>query len=64
MARAGWKEMARGAKTVGQRPVFIEYIYRFIGRLPDTWLIAIAGLGHRWMEARHMRGIKRRVEAS
>ncbi len=59
----GWKQMAREAHTVGQRPVFIEYVYRLVGRLPDTWLIAIAGLGHRWMEARHLRGIKRRVEA-
>lgn len=59
----GWKQMAREAHTVGQRPVFIEYVYRLLGRLPDSWLIAIAGLGHRFMEARHMRGIKRRAEA-
>ena len=60
----GWKQMAREAHTVGQRPVFIEYVYRLIGRLPDVLLVAVAGLGHRWMEARHMRGIKRRAEAS
>ena len=60
----GWKQMAREAHTVGQRPVFIEHVYRLIGQLPEAWLIVIAGLGHRWMEARHMRGIKRRVEAS
>jgi|SRR5690242_2987890 hypothetical protein len=59
----GWKQMAREARTVGRRAVFIEYVYRLIGRLPDAWLIAIAGLGHRWMEARHIRSIKRRVEA-
>ena len=59
-----WKQMAREAHTVGQRLVFIEYVYRLLGRLPNSWLIAIAGLGHRFMEARHMRGIKRRAEAS
>lgn len=60
----GWKQMARETHTVGQRPVFIEYVYRLVSRLPDAWLIPIAGLGHRWMEARHMRGIRRRAEDS
>jgi hypothetical protein len=60
----GWKQMARQAGRAGQRPTLIEYIYRLIARLPDTWLITVAGLGHRLMEARHMRGIKRRVERS
>lgn len=59
----GWKQMARNAGTVGQQRAPIEYVYRFVGHLPDSWLIAIARLGHRWMESRHMRGIKRRVEA-
>ncbi len=57
-----WKAMARGTRTAGERPVLIERIYRLLGRLPDAWLRVIAGLGHRWMEARHMRGIKRRAE--
>lgn len=60
----GWKQMARGASTAGQRTAPIEYAYRLIGRLPDSWLIAVAAMGHRWMEARHMRGIKQRVESS
>jgi hypothetical protein len=59
-----WKHMAREAHAVGERPTFIEYVYRLIGRLPEAWLIAVAGQGHRWMEARHMRGIKRRAEAA
>jgi len=58
-----WKQMAREAHTAGQRTTPIEYVYRLIGRLPDTWLSAVTALGHRWMEARHMRGIKRRVES-
>ena len=59
----GWKQMARNAGTVGQRLAPIEYVYRLIGHLPDSWVIMVARLGHRWMESRHMRGIKRRVEA-
>ncbi len=59
-----WKQRAREAQTAGQRPALIERIYRAIARLPDAWLIAIAGTGHRWMETRHLRGIKRRAEAA
>jgi hypothetical protein len=59
----GWKQMAREARTAGQRTALIEYVYRLIGRLPDRWLIAVATVGHRWMEARHLRGIKRRAES-
>ncbi len=62
VARA-WKQMAHEASTAGQRTAPIEYVYRLIARLPDGWLIVVASLGHRWMEARHMRGIKRRVES-
>jgi membrane protease YdiL (CAAX protease family) len=59
----GWKQMAREARTAGQRTALIEYVYRLIGRLPDSWLIAVATVGHRWMEARHLRGIKWRAES-
>jgi len=59
-----WKRMARGAGQAGEKKVFIEYVYRVLGRLPDMLLAFIGGVGHRWMEARHMRGIKERVEAS
>ena len=58
----GWKNIARSAGTAGRRPTLIEYVYRVIGRLPDVLLVAVARLGHRWMEARHLRGIKRRAE--
>jgi hypothetical protein len=57
-----WKNLAREAGKEGEKPVVIEQVYRLVGRLPERWMIAIAGLGHRWMEARHLRGIKRRVE--
>ncbi len=55
-----WKPMAREAG--GAHPRLIERVYRVLGRLPDAWMIAFASAGHRWMEARHMRGIKRRAE--
>lgn len=57
-----WKQMAREAGLAGRPPVLIERVYRFLGRLPDSWMRAIASAGHRWMEARHIRGIKRRAE--
>jgi membrane protease YdiL (CAAX protease family) len=34
-----------------------------LGRVPNVLRVPLAKIGHRWMEARHMRGIKRRVEA-
>ncbi len=60
---AGWKQMARGTSTPGQRLAPIEFVYRLLGRLPDRVLIAVGIMGHRWMEARHMRGIKWRAES-
>lgn len=43
-------------------PIFIERIYALMARMPRPILLAFAGLGHRVMEARHLRGIKRRAE--
>src|SRR4029079_11355963 len=40
--------------------VFIERAYAALARLPRPLLIAFAGVGHRIMEARHLRGIRRR----
>jgi membrane protease YdiL (CAAX protease family) len=60
---SGWKQKARDAGTPGKPPAFIEYVYRLLGRLPDGVMMAAAALGHRWMEARHIRGIRRRAEA-
>ncbi|HEU0033732.1 MAG TPA: type II CAAX endopeptidase family protein [Kofleriaceae bacterium] len=45
------------ATAAGQR-----YVDRVLGRLPEGVRVPIATLGHRWREARHLRGIKRRVE--
>jgi hypothetical protein len=57
-----WIEAARHAGRPGEPLLPIERVYRLIGRLPRPVLFAVAGLGHRFMEARHLRGIKRRAE--
>jgi hypothetical protein len=48
----------------GQRRIFIERAYGVLARLPRPLLLALAGLGHRFMEARHLRGIERRSTRS
>ena len=58
-----WKGLARRAGEAGRGPIFIERVYRVLGRMPDRLLLLVAGAGHRVMEARHLRGIKRRAEA-
>jgi hypothetical protein len=58
-----WARMARGAGRPGSKLRFIERVYRMLGALPSPLLIAIARAGHWGMEARHLRGIKRRAEA-
>ncbi len=59
-----WKLLARDAGRERAHPFFIERIYRVLARMPRPVLVAAAGYGHRVMEARHMRGIKRRAEAN
>ena len=44
-------------------PLFIERAYAGLARLPRPLLIGLAALGHRIMEARHLRGIQRRCAA-
>ncbi len=57
-----WKQLASTAPTTGARPTPIEHVSRLLGHIPDSWTFAFGRLGHRWMEARHLRGIKRRAE--
>jgi membrane protease YdiL (CAAX protease family) len=61
---ADWMSTTREAATPGRGPIFIERVYRVLGRLPHWALAAIAGTGHFVMEARHLRGIKQRAEAT
>jgi hypothetical protein len=55
-----WLDLARAQPTAGHQPIFIERAYALLARLPRPLLIAFAGIGHRIMEARHLRGIQRR----
>jgi len=43
---------------------FIERVYAALAMLPGPVLVAVATLGHRIMEARHLRGIQRRSTAA
>ena len=57
-------DRARTAPTDGHRRIFIERAYAALAMLPRPLLIAFATLGHRIMEARHLRGIQRRSTAA
>jgi len=43
-------------------PILIERIYGVLARIPRPLILSVAGFGHRLMEARMLRGIKRRAE--
>lgn len=59
-ASSAWIDLARAPSPAGHRELFIERVYGTLARLPRPLLIAFATLGHRVMEARHLRGIARR----
>jgi hypothetical protein len=59
-----WLDLARAKPPAGHRRIFIERAYAALARLPRPMLIAFAALGHRVMEARHLRGIQRRSTAA
>ena len=63
-ASSHWLDRARTAPTDGHRRIFVERAYAALAMLPRPLLIAFATLGHRIMEARHLRGIQRRSTAS
>jgi pimeloyl-ACP methyl ester carboxylesterase len=58
-----WLERARAAPPAGHRRIFIERAYAALARLPRPLIIGLARLGHRFMEARHLRGIQRRASS-
>jgi hypothetical protein len=62
-ASAGWVDLARAKPPDGRHRVFIERVYAALARLPRPLLIGFAAIGHRMMEARHLRGIQRRSTA-
>lgn len=59
-----WLDLARATPPAGRRRIFIERVYAGLARLPRSLLIGVGRLGHRFMEARHLRGIQRRAERS
>jgi hypothetical protein len=59
-----WLNLARAKQPAGRRRIFIERVYAMLAMLPRPVLIAFATLGHRIMEARHLRGIQRRSIAT
>jgi len=63
-ASSHWLDLARARPPAGHRRIFIERAYAALARLPRPLLIAFAALGHRVMEARHLRGIQRRSTAA
>ncbi len=63
-ASSHWLDLARAKSQAGRRRIFIERAYAMLGILPRPLLIAFATLGHRVMEARHLRGIQRQSVAA
>ena len=55
-----WLDRARAKGPAGHRRIFIERALGVLARLPRPLLLAFAGIGHWLMEARHLRGIRRR----
>ena len=62
-ASSHWLDLARATPPAAHRRIFIERAYAVLARLPRPLLIGFAALGHRIMEARHLRGIQRRSTA-
>jgi hypothetical protein len=59
-ASSHWLDLARAKPPAGHRRIFIERAYALLARLPRPLLIGFAAIGHRLMEARHLRGLQRR----
>jgi hypothetical protein len=49
-------------RASSDKPILIERIYGMLARIPKPIMLNIARFGHRLMEARMLRGIKRRAE--
>jgi hypothetical protein len=63
-ASSRWLALARATPPSGHRRIFVERAYGVLAALPRPLLIGFARLGHRIMEARHLRGIQRRSTAA
>jgi len=58
-----WLTDTRGQVDSGSGPILIQRIYGILAIIPRWIMLPLAGIGHRIMEARMLRGIKRRVES-
>lgn len=58
-----WIDLAGAQPAAGHRRIFIQRAYAVLAMLPRPLLVAVAAVGHRVMEARHLRGIQRRSAA-
>jgi hypothetical protein len=63
-ASSQWVAHASAPPTADHQRFFIELAYAVLAMLPRPLLIAFATLGHRIMEARHLRNIQRRSTAA
>jgi hypothetical protein len=57
-----WLKDIRGQVDSGSGPILIERIYGILAIIPRWIMLPLASMGHRIMEARMLRGIKRRAE--
>ena len=63
-ASSHWLGLARAKPPAGRRRLPIERAYAVLATLPQPLLIGFSTLGHRIMDARHLRGIRRRCLAA
>jgi pimeloyl-ACP methyl ester carboxylesterase len=63
-ASSHWLDRARTMPPADHRRALVERAYAVLARLPRPLLVAFAALGHRIMEARHLRGIQQRSTTS
>lgn len=63
-ASSQWLARARATPPADHPRFLIERVYAALAVLPRPLLIAFATVGHRVMEARHLRGIQRRSTAA
>jgi proline iminopeptidase len=61
---AHWLEGPEDRGRADDRPLFIERVYRLMATMPRPIMFMVAGLGHGIMQARQLRGLKRRAEAA
>jgi hypothetical protein len=58
-----WLKDTGGQVDPGSGPILIERVYGILVLIPQWIMLPLAWLGHRIMEARMLRGIKRRAES-